>query len=211
MKHKYTPNTFCYRMLNANDTVLKTLGKILKEENTRVSPSQIELQLAEIKRNYKFPKKYDIVEAVENGQIMLLFSKQYKMPVSLPFVLLTGNNNSIVPVIFLDIYGTRNKDNNAINIETRKLYSLLEGAYLAAKYSNKTEIQLKNPLISNGAKMYSGLFTRPLNKAYALNTDKLKQDSVIFLAAGFYLINILGLKVENKKDTIINYSIGALS
>lgn len=207
MKHKYNPDTFCYRMLNTNNLVNNNIAKILKD-GREITASDLDLELAEIKRNYKYSLKFDILDEVEKGTIKMVYSSNVKMPSSLPFILLNGNNNSIVPVIFLDLVANMNKDGK-LYIETKKLYTLLESAYIAAKYIRKSDVALKTQIITEGSKMYSGLFTRPLNKAFALNTDKNKLDTVIFISACFYIINLLGLDPDKKEDSIINYSIGA--
>lgn len=207
MKHKYTPDTFSYRMLNANNRVNGTLGKILKEA-TPVTAETLQLELAEIRRNYKFPLKFNVLDEVEKGHIKLFYSSNAKMPASMPFVIVGGSGNSVIPIVFLDLIGNKNK-NEVINVETKKLYAVLESAYIAAKYTNKSDINIKTQIITEGSKMWAGIFTRPLNKAYALNTDKSKLDRVTFIAACFYLINILGLDPVKKKESIINYSIGA--
>ena len=207
MKNKYTPDTFSYRMLNANNRVNSTLAKILKEASP-VTVDDLQLELAEIRRNYKYPLKFNILDELEKGHIKLFYSDNAKMPASMPFVIIGGTGNSVIPIVFLDLIGTKNK-NGVINVETKKFYTLLESAYIAAKYTNKSDINIKTQIITEGSKMWAGIFTRPLNKAYALNTNKNILDKVTFIASCFYLVNILGLDPVKKKDSIINYSIGA--
>jgi hypothetical protein len=48
------------------------------------------------------------------------------------------------------------------------------------------------------------MFTRVLNKKYALNVDKSKMHKVLFLASKFYMINVLGL-ADN--EMTFNYAI----
>lgn len=205
MKHKYTMEAFTYRMLNKGDTVNNTLGTLLKSA-TRITVPNITSQLYDIKRNFHYPLKTEVLKAVEEGKFLMLYHRSVKMPSALPYLVMQGDNRTVVPVIFMDTFGLYNEESDTLNIDARKLYCLLESSYISAKYILKSDINLNTNIISNGAKIYSAIITRVLNRIYALNTDKNKFDRVTFITACFYLINLLGMDMIKKRDNIINYA-----
>lgn len=179
------------------------------KEATILSPSAMDEQLLMIKRNFHFPLKGEVLDAIANGSVNYVYSKNTKMPTSLPFFLLQNNDRRVNAIVAIDLYGTYNAEDDRLNVDAKKIYTLGEASLLALKLLPKTDIALKTPILKEGAKIYSAMFTRILNKAYALNTNKSKLDSILFISACFYLINVLGLSLENKKDAIMNYAKGA--
>lgn len=203
MGFKTLQDTFVYRNLNKNDAISNNVGKIL-QSGTVLNKSNLEEAFVIINKNFKFPLKYNILKDVEEGGMVLIYSPENtKVPTCMPF-LLTMNNNKIIAIVMVDIYGTMSKEGN-INIDPKKLYCIMESAYLAKvciTYQN--QICTRNVIISNGSAVYSNMFTRILNKKYALNTDKNKLQKVLLLTSKFYLINLLGL---TDSDMLFNYAI----
>jgi hypothetical protein len=81
----------------------------------------------------------------------------------------------------------------------------MEAAYLSRLcYYYSKQISNRNVIITNGSAIYSNMFTRVLNKKYALNVDKSKMHKVLFLSSKFYMINLLGL-LDN--EMTFNYAL----
>jgi hypothetical protein len=136
------------------------------------------------------------MDEVERGDILLLFSPStVRVPTCMPFFLTKNSSGKVVAVVLVDMYGKMDPESKVVNIDAKKLYCMIEAAYLAKVYfNNSNEIMKRNVLITDGAAIYSNMFTRVLNKKYALNIDKSKLQKVLFLSSKFYLINILGLQ-----------------
>lgn len=205
MAFKSLENTFIYHHLNSSNAitngVMKALmqGTVLKKEN-------LEEAFMIINKNFKFPLKYQVMEEVERGDIVLIYSpNNVRIPKAMPFFLTKNKNGKVVSVVIVDTYGKVNPENGNVNIDPKKLYCMMEGAHLSKTYyHHHDEISKRSVIITNGSSIYSNMFARVLNKKYALNVDKTKLHKVLFLASKFYLINMLGLP---DSDMTTNYAL----
>ena len=205
MAFKTLEDSFIYQMLNKDGLIHKNIAKILTS-GTVLSKENVEEPFMIINKNFKFPLKYKIFQEIENGVINMVFSPDNaKVPTSMPFFLTKNSHGDVVAIVILDTYGTIDKDKKNVNIEPKKLYCMLEGAHFSlACYHFSQQIPTKTSVITNGSAIYANMFTRVLNKKYALNIDKNKLHKVLFIASKFYLINILGLQ---DNEMAFNYSI----
>jgi hypothetical protein len=71
---------------------------------------------------------------------------------------------------------------------------MLETAYVAKVIQQHPDILRNASIISNGASIWAHMFTRLLNKKLALNIDKKNFEKVIYLAAKYYMLNVLQMK-----------------
>lgn len=205
MGFKSLNDTFIYQNLNSNGSITKVISKVLQTGKI-LSIKNLEETFLIINKNFKFPLKYKVIEEVENGNIRLVFSPDnMRMTTCMPFFLTRNNAGEVIAVVLVDIYGNMNKDNGNITIDPKKFYTILESAYLAKLcYLYGDQISTRNVIITNGSSIYSNMFTRVLNKKYALNVDKNKMQKVLLAASKFYLINLLGLK---DTEMTLNYAL----
>jgi hypothetical protein len=204
MAFKSIQSSFIYKHLNQNDVLTKNIVN-LTHKGRLLTIQDLEEAFMVINKNFKFPLKYRVLDAVNDGTLQLRYnSDNRKMPTCMPFFL-TKENDRIISVISIDLYGHENKDNKNISIDPKKLYCLLEAAYIAQIcFKHSSQLSTRNIIITNGSAIYSNLFTKVLNKKYALNVDKNKMHKVLFLTSKFYMINILGLQ---DNESVFNYSI----
>ena len=108
-----------------------------------------------------FPLKKDILEAVKDGLLkMVVFPKgvEEKIPSSLPF-LLTPVQNRIGAYVFIDNIKSYNEKENTYSADPKKLYCLLESAYLAIIFQkNQTVISRSSVACSEGGSIYANMF-----------------------------------------------------
>lgn len=204
MAFKMLQDTFIYKNLNRNDIITTNIGKLL-HDGTVLTKNNIEEALLIINKNFKFPLKYKILEEFASGDIILIYGgNTTKLPTCMPFFL-TKKDNRVVAVVSIDTYGTMNKETNYVNIDAKKLYCLMESAYMAKLcFLYNKQVCNRNVVISHGSSIYCNMFTRILNKKYALNVDKNKLQKVLFLSSKFYMLNMLGLQ---DNDMVVNYAI----
>lgn len=204
MGFKTLEDTFIYKHLNQGGAITNNVAKILQHGQI-LKPTNLEEAFMIINKNFKFPLKYKVMDEITTGDIILIYSPaNAKIPTSMPFFLTRNASGRVVAVVVVDLYGTMNKETGHVSIDPKKLYTLMESAYLAKLcFLNSNYVTTRNVIISNGSAVYSNMFTRVLNKKYALNVDKNKMHKALFLASKFYLINILGL---NDNEYVFNYS-----
>lgn len=204
-KIKNLQDTFIFKHLNNNDRLNTLILKIIKN-GTIVTKDNMQSAYLVINKNYKYALKNAVLNAVENNKIIMMYSPEgVKMPSCMPWFLTKDNKGNIVAIVCVDVYGTRNANSTDINIDPKKLYVMLEGAYLGLIYANNPKaISINSNIITNGSLIYSQMFTKILNKKYSLNINRDKQNKFIFLASKFFMINMLGME---DNDVVFNYAL----
>lgn len=192
-----------FNSLNMNNRVTTIIGEILDKGDT-VKPSELEQAFVTMKM-YKYPLRPAVIEAVNSGRIVMKFPPpNLKLTRAMPFFLNKGPDNVVRAIIMLDHYGTRDRD-GMYNVDAKKLYTILESAYLSIVYTNSYKsIPSKTGIIKHGSVIYANMFARVLSRKYALSTDKIKLHKVQFLASKFFLLNVLGAK---DSESITNYAL----
>lgn len=196
--------TFIYNHLNKSNGLTVNIANLFKEGKV-ITRKQLEEPLMIITKNFKFPLKFKVLDAIDNGTIEMRYNVKGKLPTALPFILVSDAEKGAISVVSIDIYGSYDEETDSVRIDPKKLYCMLEAAYLARViHLNQNQLVHRSVILSGGSEIYSAMFTKVLNKKYSLNIDKSKMHKVLFLASKFYLINILGLA---DSDMVFNYAI----
>lgn len=200
---KLMTDSSVFNYLNSGNRVNDTISNILLKGKT-LTPKNVEQAFVAIKL-YKYPMKAKVVDYVETGRIVMVYApKDLKMTPAMPFFLQKTSSGQTRAVVLVDIHGSIDENDN-VTIDPKKLYVILEAAYLAIVYSNEYKtIGAKTGIIRNGSAIYANMIARVLNRKYALNADKVKLHKVQFLASKFFLINVLG---NEDNETTSNYAL----
>jgi len=200
---KSLEDTFVYKNLNKGDIISTNISKIFREGEI-LGQKNLEEAFIIINKNFKFPLKYKVMEDFQKGGLVLMYSPAHvKLPTSMPFFLTRNSKDEVVAIILVDLYGSMNKETRNVNIDVKKLYCIMESAYIAKLcFLNANTINVSSTVMSYGSIIYANMFTRVLNKKYALNVDRNKFNKVIFLSSKFFLINMLN---KSDNEMIFNY------
>lgn len=209
MAYKPMEEMFTYRNLNKNDMVNKIILTAMKEGTILNIKEDFDEAFMVINKNFKFPLKHKILEELEKGELVLLMApKGVKIPSCLPFFLQKNSAGKIIAVVNVGIYGHKieNRDGSVeYKIDPKKLYTMLEGAYIAKLcFFYKKQIASRNVIIRHGSLVYSHMILRVINKKYSISIDKNKVNKVVYLASKFFMINLLGM---SNNEACSNYAI----
>ena len=186
LKESSMEDSFIYKSFNASNGVVEKLVKYIKTA-VLLDSSFIEEQYMQIKKLSISPLTQKVIEAYDNGDIELLYSRDVKIGTSMPFIIRRNANGKIVATIFIATFGVVDKDNN-MNIPVKQLYALMESAYVALEMQkNPTKIQRNAGLMRICASVYTAMFMRILNKLYALTTDRALHDKASYAITRFFL------------------------
>ena len=190
-------DTFLYKSMNKNGYVDKIISTAIKK-GTVLTPSDLSYEVNTISKFYKYADKEDVLKAFNEGilkPIILPAGLNERLSNSIPFML-GMNGRQLIVYVFIDNYVSVTSEGN-YSIDPKKLYCLLESAYNAYKVQQGfIAIARSSVVCSEGAAVFAHMFTRVLNKKYALNVDKRAYSKVLYLAAKFYLINILNMDYD---------------
>jgi hypothetical protein len=118
---------------------------------------------------------------------------------------LTKQNSIVTAVVNLALYGNRNKDGE-VTIDNRRLYTLLESAYIYKEIYQKPNYALSNMMIlSLSTQIYVKLMNKVLDKMFGINLIVLKADQINYLLAKFFLLYVME-KTDGDVVSTIAYS-----
>lgn len=161
-----------------------------------------------IQKRYNFPLKNKVLTDLNSGNIKPIFNKdKAPIPSSLTqWLTMDTRSGKPICVFNLTLYGIMNKDKSNFNINTRQLYTLMQSSSLTLGCMHKwNSITVNQSVLKLGASMYSKLFTKVLDRIFAVNLEPMKSDKIKYIAAKFFLINMME-KPESQTVNSIAYS-----
>lgn len=182
-------------MFNEINRSAATSKKIMAAINggVQLDKSYIEEQYIQIKRSRISPIVDNVLEAFDRKEVILLYNKSVLVGKSVPFICMKQGNKSVA-FIFIADFSPISKDGSSITIDMKKLYVLMESAYIAKEYySEPWKFQRSPSLLKNVTTIYSAMMMRILNKEYALSIDKTLYDNVNYCISKFYLNKVCEL------------------
>lgn len=195
-------DSYIYQTFNASNALIQRIVKYLKT-GVKLDSSYFEEQYMQMRRTSLSPLTKHVIEAFDNGDIELLYSREIKMGTSIPFIIRKNESGKIVATVFIATFAVIDKNNN-LNIPIKQIYALLESAYVALQLQvNPTYIQRNTTLMKITAYTYTEMVMRILNKDYALSLDKQLYDKVTYSVMKFYLSNIWK---QPNKEVIESYA-----
>ena len=204
---KSVRTTYLYGSMNKGDYFDKSLKSIISKGKV-LKPSDLQYEISTINKYYKFSMKKAVLTAYENGvikPIVLPVGSNEKVSASVPF-LLFNNGGAVGAYAFIDNYVQYAKATETYSIDPRKFYCLLESAYIAILIQKNYAVFARSAVLaSEGAGVYAHMFVRILNRKYALNVDRRAYSKVLFLAAKFFMINLLGM--DHGSEAVFNYAL----
>lgn len=182
-------DSYIYKSFNSANMLIEKLVKYLKT-GVSLDSSYFEEQYMQIKKVAISPLSLKVLQAFDNGDIELLYSRETKIGASLPFIIRKNNNGRIVATIFIASFGVIDK-NNTLSIPVKQLYALMESAYVALQMQvNPMKLQRNVALMRICSDVYVAMMIRILTKGYAITTDKTLYDKAVYVITRFFLEKI---------------------
>lgn len=200
-----------YKTFNNNAELSGTILSAIKN-SIIIDDSYIQEQIMQIRRTKISPLAENVLEAYQQGDIVLLYSKVVKIPQALPFFA-TKIRGKIKVFIFVNNYGsisqsTINSNDKYLNITMKNLYVLLEGGYTALKYAmNPLKIKRTLGLMKISTIIYTNLILHILTKEYTISMDQDLYDKVSFCIGEFFLKNIW---MSDNEDINFTYALNTI-
>ena len=200
----YKPITQTYVFSQLQGTILDTVQKTLTKSDI-LSKEELEEQFILIKKYVKSALKIKVLKEVEDNNIRLLYAPDdINKITSLPFIMSVEGGDLIGNVI-VSSFGNRRQD-GVVNVDYRKLYTLMESAFIAKRFLSNYNKYRNNMILVGASSMYASMFVKPLNKKFNVHLDRNRENTIMFLAAKFYLKNLLGIQNE---DIVFNTAMKA--
>ena len=188
-----TKDSYIFNLLDGTSNMKqKMAGYNPHIDNLDLNAIEDDMRL--IQRRYNFPTKNRVMNDVETGRIVPILNKDHVMiPASIPaYLRLDPMRNRVVAICNFNPYMSKSADGQVYG-DPRQMFCLLQtGSMLLGVRENWNNIVANNEVCKLGAGMYAKLFGKVLDKLYAINLDEYKADKVRFMAAKFFLVNMMG-------------------
>lgn len=206
-KPKGFTDSFIFNMLNADKRITTAFNNSLRTNDggivfgydpTKDAPPIIEEALLQIRKSFKYLLTDAILRALKEGRIVLAYNPKVMPTPQAPFFVINDNGKPRAVVLIHSHAKVENKGAHKgaehVVIDAKKLYAMLEGAYIALCYSSSPKhFKSNTDLRTLGCEIYGNMMLRVLNRKYSINNDRVKSQKIQFLANKFYLVNVLGM------------------
>lgn len=205
----YASLTSSYQWGNLNQNAAMT-NKIqtVMTQGERIQISNIPTAILRLKNRLKSPLTTKIIEAIDEGNLILIYSPTVKMPVYFPFFISKPSPNTITGTVFLNnIDPVRPSPDEELILNERKLKVALESCYIAMKIQEMGESPKlrSNALIRSGSRIYSSIITECINRKHGIKMEPDVWNSLIYLSSRYYVGTMLGCRSTMATDTMRNY------
>ena len=192
--------SYMFQKLNDNSSITKRIADIIRTGRV-VERSFIEEQYNQMAKTRLSPLVDKVLDAYDKNDIMLIYNKSVHLTVALPFTVMQFKGK-FRALIFIADFSALTKDGSALNIEMKKLYTLMEAALVGLTYYTKPQAFQSSSVIAKlTAGIYAEMGLRILNKEFALSLDRNAYDMVSYTMGRFYLSKILGMTSAEIIDT----------
>lgn len=193
-------DSYIFNELNRSSHASTTIANAIRT-GVVLDASFIEEQLLQCKRSRISPLMEDVLKAYENNEIVLSYNKNVRVSTSLPFTVISNGKNTFA-YIFISDFASLNKDKTALTIEMKKLYVLMEAAYVGKKFYTRSDIFARsNMLMKLMANIYAEMSMRIFNKEFTLSLNKDLYDKVNYCVARFELERMADLSNSSLIDS----------
>ena len=152
----------------------------------------LEDELRTIQKRFSFPTKNKVMGDLASERIVPILNKdRVNIPTSVPAYLVRRNNKPAVVVNFTP-YVRKNADETELYGDTRQMFALMQtGSILLGCFERWNSISNDQEIAKTGCLVFSKLVSKVIDKLYATNIDPFKADKVRYLAAKYFLLNLL--------------------
>ena len=188
-----------------NDAVKQSI-KEMSIERDAVNLKDLEEPLGIINKRMLYPSKGNINEALRDGQIVLINNPTLKLPKYLNTVgKISGHG--IVSVVDISNFAHVAKETGMIDIYPRTLFALCQNGFVLNELLNNwNKVTTNIGIVKHSSFIYSKLLGKIMDKLFAINIDKMKSDTVYYLLAKFFLVNMCGRMDNDTTDSIAYFS-----
>lgn len=175
------------------------------EITDRVNAETIDDHLQIIKKRFTFPLKTKTLSLFEAGYIQVAYNESKQpIPSYVPcYLMVNPKTKQPMAVCNVTLIGNMNRERTNLTINTRQLYTVMQtGAITLGCLNNWNAVSMNQTICKLGAEIYSKIFTKVLDRMFAINLDVNKTDILKFKSAEFFLKNVLGKTNENNIHNI---------
>lgn len=197
-------DSFEWKHLNSGGALDEKIAKLISTGKV-VTPNMIPTAMLQIKNKLKSVLMPEMLEAMENEDLYLIYEPSIKVPVYLPFIVSAPGPNRRVGYVFLNNLDASDTGDE-IMLNARKLKVSMETCFIAMQISllGNSPKTKTTAIIRTGSKIYSSIISECINRKHSTKLDLVCHNSIIYTASMYYIHTMLGCK-NLDEETLKNY------
>jgi len=190
-------------IINTKYDIVKTLSTF-KEQGNVIPVEKLQHHLDAIGRKFKYSLSDRVINDIEKGTVRAVYSTELNLPKFLPVWSRAEANKNIITYCNLTPYkGIRFDNKGFLDGDIRTIFSILQaGTILNSYYTNYNRIVNNIGFIKYCMVAYTKLFVKVLDRLYGIRLNKMKANTIAFLVAKFFLINICEKPNNDSTDNL---------
>lgn len=206
-------DSYQWSQLNVNGA-MNTKIKTILDKGEVISMDRMPTAMLQFKNRIKSPVSSNIINRIEQGSIVMIYSPEVKIPVYLPYII-TKSGSDIKGIIFLNALdpstnradGSSSTTDNELFVNANKLKVSLESCYFSLcirEMGNSPKLR-STTIIKSGSKIYSYLLTECINRKHAIKLDETVYNSLLYIFSRYYVGTMIGCRHSMEPETMRNY------
>lgn len=198
-------SSYQWNVMNANNAIMSRItGLISKEGVTPIGMITSDINI--IRNRLRSPIIQEIIDALNQGDMALLYSDTIRIPLYLPFVILQAKPGVYCGFIVLN-HCDAQKGETEYTTNTRKLKVALESCYITLRLMQND--MAHNPkltsthLIRPAARIYEHMMLECMNRKYNVKLDPRLRNQLLFMLGRYFIQTVLGYNPSS--DVMENY------
>lgn len=199
-------DSYQWKTLNHNNALTNRIQEAIKN-GERVGLDRITTVMLQLKNRIKSAISTQMIEAINDGRITLIYCPNIKIPVYLPFIVTQMGPNTVGGVVFLNVVGVDSASDTELFMDARKFKVVLESCYISMCIRSLGESpKLRSTaLLRSGSKIYSGMVTDCINRKHSIKLEPNIYNSLIYLTSRYYIGTMLGFRSSMDPEAMRNY------
>lgn len=198
-------DSYEWNQLNHGNAITKRVQDVLSEGEI-VTVDRMPTAFLQIRNKIKSPLMTQIMNRIEQGRIIMVYSSKHKIPVYLPFIITQPKPNTYQGVVFLNVAEAEDGDGE-IFVNARKLKVSLESCLmsLCIRELGESPKLRSTALVRSGSKIYATMVTECINRRHGIKMDVNIYNSALYLVSNYYIGTMLGFRNSMDHDAMRNY------
>lgn len=191
-------SSYQWNLMNQNDAITTRIADIL-QNGTEVPPERLSTTFSTIRNRVRSPIFQQLMNAIGEGKISMVYCENIKVPLYLPFIVLQ-NGKSHTGIVFLN-HCECIPGETEYTVDPRKLKVSLESCYFALRMMElgaTHNTKLTSPsLIRPSSKIYTHTVLECINRKYSVKLDQTVNNQMMFMISRYFIGTVLGYNPDS--------------
>lgn len=200
-------DSYEWSQLNSTGGLTNKIKDVLAKGEV-VTMDRMTSTMLQFKNRIKSPISTNIINRIQDGELVMMYAPDIKIPVYLPFII-TRSGNTNKGIVFLNNLdpSTDDNGNRELFFNARKLKVSLESCFisLCLKEMGNSPKTKSTTLLKSGSKIYASMITECINRKHSIKLDDNVYNSLLYVTGRYFVGTMIGCRDSMDPDVMRNY------